>query len=80
MFAPLPPRVCPLWWKLPLVLAPLPKLPILAALMLAVLVPPRALASTCSQVRSPPRSLEPSMVQPVRVRAGGVSRRWLPST
>ena len=80
MFAPLPPRMCPPWWKLPLLLAPLPKLPMLVALMLTVLVPLRARASTCSLVRSAPRSPEPSMAQPVRVRAGGASRTWLPST
>jgi hypothetical protein len=57
MFAPLPPRMCPLWRKLPLVLAPLPKLPLLEALMLTVLVPPRVRASTYSPVRWPSRSL-----------------------
>lgn len=80
MFAPLPPRMCPLWRKLPLVLAPLPKLPLLEALMLTVLVPPRARASTCWQVRSSLRSLEPLMAQQVRVRVSGGSRTWLPST
>ena len=68
MFAPLPPwlsRACPLWWKSPLVLAPLRKLPRLGTLTLTVLMPPRARASMCSQARSLGCSLQPAVAQQV---------------